>query len=199
MHPDGIQDVGSRCRRLRSAARRLWSTRSASSPSCRRNRSVRALTTTCTPAASAAARSAPTSSAWSADDRSRLPSPCTVSSMFSPTAPASSRPSMRRAASLAVSGLDIHGDGDLDGVGDLHDAGEQFIECHALAIRLADRVGNRMAAKGQRRKACVDGELRRPRVPYRRQHHRVARLVQREQGHCPLLKNLLFRHVRPPF
>ena len=48
---------------------------------------MRALITTCTPAASAAERSARTSSACSPAERNRLPSECTVSSMFSPTAP----------------------------------------------------------------------------------------------------------------
>ena len=96
---------------------------------------------------------------------------------------------------LAVSGLDVDGDRDLHGIGDLHDAGEQVVERHAFVVRLADRVGDRVAAHGQRRETGVDGELRRPRVPHRRQHHRITRLVQCEQRRRPLLKNLVPGHV----
>ena len=60
-----IQARRRRLRRPRVSRAIARSTRSDSSPSWRRNRSVRALTTTCTPAASAALRSAPTSAACS--------------------------------------------------------------------------------------------------------------------------------------
>ena len=96
---------------------------------------------------------------------------------------------------LPVAGLDVDGHRDIDRIGDLDDAGEQFVERHALVVGPADRVGDRMAADRQRREAGVDGQLRRPRVPHRRQHHRVAGLVQFQQRGRTLLKNLVIRHI----
>ena len=60
----------------------------------------------------------------------------------------------------------------------------EVVERHALAVGLADRIGHRVAADGERGEAGVDGQCRRPRVPHRRQDHRVTRHVQRQQRIC---------------
>jgi hypothetical protein len=82
---------------------------------------------------------------------------------------------------LAVPRLDVHRDRYVDRTGDLRDARRQVVERHHLAVLLADRVGDRMAAHGQCAEPRVDRQLRRPGVPHGRQDHRRTRHVQRQQ------------------
>jgi len=68
---------------------------------------------------------------------------------------------------LAVPRLDVGGHRDVHRGGDLGDPGDQVVERHALVVRLADRIGHRMAADRQRRKTRLDRQLGRPGIPHR--------------------------------
>ncbi|ETD34666.1 hypothetical protein W823_02330 [Williamsia sp. D3] len=85
---------------------------------------------------------------------------------------------------FAVAGLDVDRDRYVDSFGDLLDAGDQLIECDALVVGLANRIRHRVTAHGQRRETGGHGEIRRPRIPHRREDHRISWLVEFEQSGC---------------
>ena len=85
-----------------------------------------------------------------------------------------------------VSRFDVNGHRDVDRGGDLRDPGQHVLERHALTVRLADRIGQRMTTHGECDKSGASGQARRPGVPHRRQDYRVARLMQLQQCRGPI-------------
>src|SRR5699024_8167326 len=81
-----------------------------------------------------------------------------------------------------VAGLHVRRDGDVHSPGDAGDAGEGLVEAHLLAVAGAQRVGEGVAADGQRLEAGLDGGTGGPGVPHGGEHDGGGLVVEGEQG-----------------
>src|SRR5690606_27685282 len=81
-----------------------------------------------------------------------------------------------------VAGLHVRRDGDVHSPGDAGDAGEGLVEAHLLAVAGAQRVGEGVAADGQRLEAGLDGGTGGPGVPHGGEHDGGRLVMEGEQG-----------------
>ena len=144
--------------------------------------SVRPFTTTCTPRESAASLTPAMRAACSSVVRSS-----TALAVHGVLEVQADRPCAEQAVDelvggCAVAGLEVGRDGKVHRPRDDGDQAQHLVEGQVLTVTASGGCGSRVAPHGEAEEALIGSDLRRPRVPDRREDDRVSGHVQGEQA-----------------